>query len=326
MASNFQTIDIPVEKNMSVPGTSKTKISCTGKLYAISDIHLSFPNNRTAWSQLAPSTGDGLILCGDVGESLDHLRLAFSTASSCFDTVWWCPGNHELYTLPNSTATDGARGDDKYMQCIEIAREFNVITPEDDFVIWEGEGGPAIIAPIFTLYDYSFKPDWVKIEKAVEWAKEENIEATDEHLLHPDPYISRGAWCEVLVRQFERKLEAARLEHPTLPLVIANHWPLRKAVINLKYIPRFIIWCGTTLTDDWHKRFNATVVVSGHLHIRRTDWQDGCRFEEVSLGYPRQWKNCADNGMGINELLREILPGPPPPPGGEFPTQWRVNG
>ncbi|WP_428669704.1 hypothetical protein [Roseibium sp.] len=52
-------------------------------------------------------------------------------------------------------------------------------------------------------------------------------------------------------------------------------------------------------------RFNASVVVSGHLHTRRTDWRDGARFEEVSLGYPRQW----DQQKGMAFYLRSILSG-----------------
>ncbi len=54
----------------------------------------------------------------------------------------------------------------------------------------------------------------------------------------------------------------------------------------LRY-PEFAQWCGTERTADWHTRFNAKAVVYGHLHIPRTTWEDGVRFEEVSLGYPR---------------------------------------
>ena len=50
----------------------------------------------------------------------------------------------------------------------------------------------------------------------------------------------------------------------------------------------------------------AKVVVAGHLHVRTTDWIDGVRFEEVSLGYPRHWRR----QRGIDGYLREILPGP----------------
>ncbi|TVY73122.1 hypothetical protein LSUE1_G009527 [Lachnellula suecica] len=303
--------------------SSSTRKMPPGKLYAIADIHLSFPGNVEAWSQLAPHPGDGLILCGDVGESLEHMRIACSKAASCFDMVWWVPGNHELYTV-RAEGSDGSRGEPKYEKLVEVARQFGVLTPEDDFMVWEGQGGAAVIAPIFTLYDYSFKPDDVPISGALNWAKEENIEATDEYLLHPDPYPTRQAWCHALVQKFEAKLEAAKAQHPTLPFIIANHWPLRKDLVFIPRIPRFVIWCGTTLTEDWHRRFNAKVVISGHLHIRRTDWKSGCRFEEVSLGYPRQWKDCADMGLGVNELLREILPGPKAiPEGGEQPAEWR---
>jgi hypothetical protein len=58
----------------------------------------------------------------------------------------------------------------------------------------------------------------------------------------------------------------------------------------LKHVPEKTLasWCGTRRTDDWHLRFNAGVVVSGHMHVRSTKYRDGVRFEEVSFGYPRQ--------------------------------------
>ena len=46
------------------------------------------------------------------------------------------------------------------------------------------------------------------------------------------------------------------------------------------------------------------LVVYGHLHIPRTTWYDGVRFEEVSVGYPREWR-----ARGLPEpLLRTVLP------------------
>jgi predicted phosphodiesterase len=293
-----------------------------GRLWAISDIHLSFKGNRDAFEKLQPRPDDSLIICGDVGESPEHLRIAFTQATSCFKKVFWTVGNHELYTLPTQKE-QGARGKAKYMECVEIAREFGIPTPEDEYTLWEGEGGPVLIAPIFTLYDYSFRPAHVKLEDALEWAMEENIEATDEHLLHPDPYASRIEWCHALVQHTEERLTAAVEAHPGVPLVLVGHWPLREDLVRLPNVPRFCLWCGTKKTEDWHTRFNAKVVVSGHLHIRRTDWRDETRFEEVSLGYPRQWQECQDRGLDINDLLREILPGPPTPPADKRATVWR---
>ena len=87
---------------------------------------------------------------------------------------------------------------------------------------------------------------------------------------------------------------------------ILNHFSLREELVRLWRIPRFSLWCGTKRTEDWHRRFRAKVVVYGHLHMRATDWIDGVRFEEVSLGYPKHWR--VEDGM--DAYLREILPGP----------------
>ncbi|EXJ95296.1 hypothetical protein A1O1_00416 [Capronia coronata CBS 617.96] len=298
------------------------------RLYAISDLHISYKHNREALDELAPHPEDSLIICGDVGERLEHLQEAFEIATDRFKQVFWVPGNHELYTLPGITTEDDLdkelRGESKYQECVRVANEFGVITPEDEFVKWEseGNGGPCIICPIFTLYDYSFRPPDVPRDKAVDWAMEENVYATDEALLHPDPYATRDAWCEQLVSKTEERLEAAAARG--FPLVIINHWPLREDLVTIPSIPRFSIWCGTKKTQHWHTRFNAKVVVTGHLHVRRTDWIDGVRFEEVSLGYPRQWQAAKDRGLNINDLLREILPGMDDP--GDGCTIWRRSG
>ncbi|KAI1394905.1 Metallo-dependent phosphatase [Hypoxylon fuscum] len=289
------------------------------KLYAIGDLHLGYEYNRKAIQELRPHYEDGLILVGDVGESEAHLDLTFELAKRNFREVFWCPGNHELYTLQSSRPD--LRGVAKYQFCVDIARRHGVHTPEDPFFRWEGEGGPVLIALLFTLYDYSFRPPHVTREGALRWAEETDTVATDEFLLHPDPHPSRDAWCRELVAKAERRLETENPEG--LPLVLVNHWPLREDLVYIPKVPRFSLWCGTKATEDWHTRFGAKVVVSGHLHVPRTDWKAGVRFEECSLGYPRQWQDVAAVGKDINDIIREILPGPPPPPGGEADMRWR---
>lgn len=60
-----------------------------GKLYAIGDIHLGHSFNTQAWHDLEHHPNDGLILCGDVGEAVKHLELAFEAATQKFRDVWW---------------------------------------------------------------------------------------------------------------------------------------------------------------------------------------------------------------------------------------------
>ncbi len=82
-------------------------------------------------------------------------------------------------------------------------------------------------------------------------------------------------------------------------------FPLIDHPTRVLWHPEFAQWCGTSLTADWHRRFRSVAVVYGHLHIPRTTWHDGVRFEEVSLGYPRER---ARRGARAREPLRRILP------------------
>lgn len=264
-----------------------------------------------------------MIVAGDVGETEAHLRFAWRLLEQRFARLFWVPGNHELWTLPRDPVQ--LRGEERYLRLVEICREHGVVTPEDPYVEWPGEireGEPepleatapldetaeqplpppvCRIAPLFLLYDYSFAPDGVPPERAVAWAAEEEIMATDELLLHPDPYPSRPAWCHARCEEAEGRLAEASAE---ASLVLVNHWPLRRDTAELPRIPRFTIWCGTRRTEDWHRRFRALAVVHGHLHIRRTRLRDGVPFHEVSLGYPQQW----EPERGLESSLTQVLP------------------
>jgi 3',5'-cyclic AMP phosphodiesterase CpdA len=271
------------------------------RLYALADLHLRYEVNRRALAAVPPHPEDWLILAGDVGETEEHLRFAFAILTRRFARLLWVPGNHELWTVPPHAGE--ARGEAKYQRLVAACRDHGVLTPEDPYVAWPGEGPPCVLAPLFLLYDYSFAPDGVPQDEAIAWAAEDNLLCSDEVLLHSDPFPSKPDWCAARCRAAEPRLAAAASE---ASLVLINHYPLRYDLAVLPRIPRFSIWCGTRRTEDWHVRFRARAVVYGHLHIRGTYWRDGVRFEEVSLGYPQNW----DQQRPAASYLREILPGP----------------
>ena len=275
------------------------------KLYAISDLHLANKHNRIALAQMAAQPADWLILAGDVGETEAQLRFALDVLVPRFAQVLWGPGNHDLWTIADDPS--GLRGEAKYRRLVEISREYGVLTPEDPYPRWPGTRASEPwfrLAPLFLLYDYTFRPSQVPADQAVAWAEESGVVCSDEYLLDPLPHASRQAWCAARLRLTEKRLGEAAASGDRLILV--NHWPLREDVVELRRIPRFSIWCGTKATEDWHRRFNAAAVIYGHLHIKATHFRDGVRFEEVSLGYPRDW----DRQRGIAFYLRQVLPPP----------------
>ena len=277
------------------------------KLWAISDLHVGDRRNLLALGELPDYPNDWLILCGDIGDSLPQLELALRLLATKFARLIWVPGNHELWTVPRK---EGLGGLARYEALVELCRRHDVLTPEDPYPVWPGEGGPHLLAPLFVLYDYSFRPDAIPLNGAVAWAREQDVLCTDEVLLETTPFYGVGDWCEARVAESERRLDAAIADSP-LPTVLIAHFPLRQEHAVLPRIPRFMIWCGTRRTHDWHRRYRASVVVSGHLHIPCTRYLDGVRFEEVSLGYPDQWHaRETERGWRISDHLRQILPTP----------------
>jgi 3',5'-cyclic AMP phosphodiesterase CpdA len=261
-----------------------------GRLLAVSDLHVGYADNRAVVDRLRPGDPDDwLIVAGDVAERFADVRRTLAELRDRFGTVLWAPGNHELWTLRDDPV--GFRGEERYAALVAMCRELGVLTPEDPYPVWTGPGGPVTVAPLFLLYDYT----------SLRQAYETGVVCTDEWLLHPDPYPGRDVWCAQRVRSTAARLAGT---DPALPTVLVNHFPLVRQPTEVLRYPEFAQWCGTEHTADWHRRFRATVVVYGHLHIPRTTWYDGVRFEEVSLGYPREWRR-----RGEPALPRVVLPG-----------------
>lgn len=271
-----------------------------GRLVATSDLHIRYPENRKIADSLWPeSEHDWLLVAGDIGELVSDIEWTLRTLSERFAKVVWVPGNHELWTAPDDPVK--LRGDAKYRHLVELCREMGVVTPEDPYPVWEGEGGPVVIAPLFLLYDYSFRPAGTySKEAALAVAEAAGVVCTDEFLLHPDPYPSREAWCRARLAATERRLMEIP---PELPTVLINHWPIVREPTNVLWLPEFALWCGTEGSADWPRRFRAASVVYGHLHIPRLMWCDGVPHQEVSLGYPREWARRAQQAGRPVQIL-----------------------
>ncbi|MDR2280763.1 MAG: metallophosphoesterase [Gordonia sp. (in: high G+C Gram-positive bacteria)] len=272
-------------------------------LWAISDLHVSHRGNEQILDQIRPTDpGDWLIVAGDVAERTDDIVDTLRRLAARFAKVVWVPGNHELYT----TAKDPLQifGVARYDYLVQACRDLGVVTPEDIYPLFDpGDGSdPVRVVPMFLLYDYTFRPEGTTTTlQALAVARERNVVATDEFLLSPEPFGTRDAWGRARIDATRTRLEAI---DPNEKTVLINHWPLRREPCDALMYPEFALWCGSELTADWHTRFNAVCSVYGHLHIPRTTWYDGVRFEEVSVGYPREWKR---RGLP-HPLLRPIVP------------------
>lgn len=276
------------------------------RLLAVSDLHVRHADNRAIAEGLRPtSDGDWLIVAGDVAEQVDDVVATLESLRRRFARVIWVPGNHELWTRTKDPVP--LRGVARYERLVRECRAIGVDTPEDGFPVWTGDGGPVVVAPLFLLFDYTFLPEGTTTAaEGLAAARAAGVVCTDEHLLHPDPHPDLAAWCAARVEHSRRRLDAL---DPALPTVLVNHWPLTRLPTRVLRYPEFALWCGTTASADWHVRYRATAVVYGHLHIPRVTTEDGVRFVEASLGYPREWRS---RTRPTEPLPRQILPAPAP--------------
>ncbi|WP_329101676.1 metallophosphoesterase [Micromonospora sp. NBC_01699] len=277
-----------------------------GTLYAISDLHIAYAENRDLLARIQPpSPDDWLIVAGDVAEVFADVVGALALLRERFAKVIWAPGNHELWTVAHDPVQ--TRGEQRYLDLVDRCRRIDVLTPEDEYAVWDGTGGPIAIAPLFLLYDYSFRmPGMTTKAQSLAYAYETGVVCNDEMLLHPDPYPSREQWCWARVEYSRARLEA---RDPAVPTILVNHFPMVRHPTDILRYPEFAQWCGTELTADWHRRYGAVASVYGHLHIPRTTWHDGVPFQEVSLGYPREWKPRPAPPSLLRPVLTSATPG-----------------
>jgi 3',5'-cyclic AMP phosphodiesterase CpdA len=270
------------------------------RLLAISDLHLNHAINRTALESIGDYPDDWLIVAGDIGEKPEHLTFAMTVLTERFAKVFWTPGNHDLWCPADDV--ERTRGQARYDELVAICRAFTVLTPEDPYAALPAPAAgaasaPTFLCPLFCLYDYTFHPTWVT--EPLVWARDAGVVCGDEWMLHPDPWPSRGDWCDARLAYTEARLLALPRECAT---ILVSHWPLRYDLARPPRVPRFSIWCGTLRTEDWPTRFRARHVVNGHLHMRTTLVREDVTHHEVSLGYPRDW----NQSRGLDWYLREI--------------------
>lgn len=241
-------------------------------LWSVSDLHVTWPANRERVERLrAADPGDWLIVAGDVAERIDIVVDTLARLRRRFARVIWTPGNHELF----ARSTDRFKGRARYLRLVELLRDVGVDTPEDDYPVF----GDVTVVPLFTLYDYSFRPAGMSAQEALATARDARATLDDELLIAP--YVDIPAWCAERVAYSRHRLAA--VDGPTL---LVNHWPLVVEPTLRMAKPPMALWCGTTATRDFTTRYHAIGAIHGHLHMPEEIRVDGVAHTDVSLGYP----------------------------------------
>ncbi|GMH48821.1 hypothetical protein TrLO_g14398 [Triparma laevis f. longispina] len=134
------------------------------RVFAISDLHVDAPANLK-WverhSQEKPkllnSDTDNqhcsLLIAGDISGDLDKLKLTLTSFRRSYDSVFFVPGNHELW-LAEEEGQDYADSLEKLEAVLETAQACGCHTSPAKLVNAEGKG--VLVAPLLSWYHASF--------------------------------------------------------------------------------------------------------------------------------------------------------------------------
>ena len=135
------------------------------RVFAISDIHVDYPDNLAWIESLSDGAfqGDVLVLAGDVTDRLDLFRRAVGALADKFGRVFFTPGNHDLWVRKSlgkakpgaaAAAPPAATSLVKLRQLLALCAELGVLTtPARIGRVW--------VVPILAWYHASFdtEPD-----------------------------------------------------------------------------------------------------------------------------------------------------------------------
>ena len=282
----------------SVGGRVTSTAGGAGRLLAISDLHVGYAENRALVEAMRPHTDDDwLLVAGDVAETVADIAGRWRPLRGRFRRSLGArqPRAVDPPDGPVSCAATPATG-----TWSSSAASSGVHDPRGPLPGLGGRRRPGrrrAAVPALRL---------LASGRAGCATKEEGAGATrdgDRRRLHrrvpaaprplPEP---RG----LVPGPGRRDRARGSPRCPTdLPTVLVNHYPLHRHPTGVLRHPEFAMWCGTDADRRLapplpRRRRSSTATCTS----RGTTWHDGVRFEEVSLGYPREWRAPAADRPG----------------------------
>ena len=223
------------------------------------------------------------------GRELPPDRRGFAQPRRRFARVIWVPGNHELWSLPGEDG--GLRGRDRYAALVELARSHDVLTPEDP---WPTLGrarrtrDDRAAASRFTT-TASRRPGSVRRRPSPGLPRPISS-PVDEVLLHAGPIcLTRPTGAGHRVGAIGSS--ASTSCHRACPRCWSTTGRCARTWCASRGSRASRPGAARAWTEALAPAFHGGHRLRhGHLHVRGRQWRHGIRFEEVSLGYPRQWE------------------------------------
>ncbi|HEX5435097.1 MAG TPA: metallophosphoesterase, partial [Candidatus Angelobacter sp.] len=240
-------------------------------MFAISDLHVDFSENRAWVAQLSSLdfTGDLLICAGDISHSMPDLGRTFAELRSRFAAVCFVPGNHELWVKQSSSLTS--------LQKFEKIEQLTA----NEGVSTEAVHLPDVsVVPLHGWYDFSFgepSPDLLG-----RWA--------DFQLCRWPEGLTQTEITQCLLSRNERYLVRNPMDCTHRVIISFSHFvprtdllPANSAGANFL---RPVLGCHSI--ESQIRKLGSSIHVYGHYHVNNRRELNGVTYINNAFGYPRE--------------------------------------
>lgn len=237
------------------------------RIFTVSDIHIDYDENYQWLMGLSEQDykDDVLILAGDISDHLKLVADTFNILSRIFSTVFFIPGNHDLWTVRNKIKNSFH----KFDFINTLARDHGITIEPRSF-------GALSIIPLQGWYDYSFgEPSRELLEQ---WADYRAC-------IWKDNYTEKEV-TEYFVNMNEQHLDITN-DH----IITFSHF-LPRIDLMPGFIPpkrRFIYPAlGSQLIEQQIRKIKPNIHIYGHSHVNRNIRLEGIQYINNAFGYPRE--------------------------------------
>lgn len=263
------------------------------RIFAISDLHADFRDNRALVDRLSASEfrGDALLVAGDVADRLETVEETLGALRRRFAEVFFVPGNHELWV----------RGDtrdsvEKFHAVLALCDAMGIRTRP-------ARAGDRWVVPLFSWYHESMDVAGQGVRAELDAWSDAYFCRWPDHVTRPDEFFA--ALNEPHLRSYDAPVVSFSHFVPRAELVPDVRW------LGFKGLP---LVAGSPLIDAQVRRLGATTHVFGHSHILEDRVIDGVRYVQNWLrplhpgGNPHAPLKCIhDPGIPATEPLHPLF-------------------
>ncbi|XP_077992154.1 uncharacterized protein LOC144446277 [Glandiceps talaboti] len=281
------------------------------RIFAISDIHVDHSENYE-WIEKLPNdlyTNDALIVAGDVTDYMPLLEATLTSLRKKFNTVFYVPGNHELWLREDPKRSDTTDSIQKFDKILAMCDSIDVHTKPKRLKVNEDE--EVMVVPLFSWYS-SPEDD---PEDSLYLRGQADEDAKKMNSMWMDNHFCKWPKLDTTKSKYFANLNQEYIKEYDIPVISFSHFLPRRDLILAckedneavekerkmlslpeKKIERqgallgfnFTRFAGCNILETQIRKLGSRVHVHGHQHRNRDREMHGVRYVSHCLGYKRE--------------------------------------